>query len=173
MVERLPEVNEQLLGNIPRLEPVRANPLALGAARGPGREPERRRGQARHRARRSHPEGGGRLRRPRKPGQRAARAVDTLRGRGERYDARVLEALCRAVRKGSAHEEVRELPIAALRVGMVFLEDVKLTTGALLCARGYEVTTSFLARAQNFRAGSVKEPVRVRVPPPEDDPATA
>jgi len=58
---------------------------------------------------------------------------------------------------------VRELPISGLRVGMVVAEDLKMVNGALLVARGFEVTESFVERARNFRPGSVKEPVRVIV----------
>lgn len=165
MVDRLPEVNEQLLRNIPRLEPVRA---ILGRASRrttsgdlPG-EPSAERDI----------ELAARILRVtldydvlETQGTAPVRAVDTLRGRGDRYDSRVLEAFAVLFGSGSAaHEELRELPISALRVGMVFVQDVKLTTGAMLCARGYEVTDTFLARARNFRPGSVKEPVHVRVP---------
>ncbi|MBN1606128.1 MAG: hypothetical protein JW940_05820, partial [Polyangiaceae bacterium] len=59
--------------------------------------------------------------------------------------------------------EVRELPIAALRVGMVLTREVRLRSGMLLVARGYEVTQGLLARLRNFPAGSVEEPVRVNV----------
>jgi response regulator RpfG family c-di-GMP phosphodiesterase len=165
MVDRLPEVNEQLLGNIPRLEPVRAILGRIARRASPGELPTEP-GNPRT------VELGARILRValdfdvlETQGMSPARAVDTLRGRGDRYDPHVLEAFATLFGSGNAtHEELRELPISALRVGMVFVQDVKLTTGALLCARGYEVTESFLARARNFRPGSVKEPVRVRVP---------
>jgi response regulator RpfG family c-di-GMP phosphodiesterase len=165
MVDRLPEVNEQLLGNIPRLEPVRAI-LARVARRSTPSEPWSESGPERT------IELGACILRVvldfdvlEGQGMPAARAVETLRGRGGRYDSRVLDAFAVLFGTGSAtHEEVRELPLSALRVGMVFDQDVKLSAGSLLCARGYEVTESFLARARNFRPGSVKEPVRVRVP---------
>jgi response regulator RpfG family c-di-GMP phosphodiesterase len=163
MVDRLPEVTEQLLGNIPRLEPVRA--ILTRAAKRIAAELPTESGDKRT------VELGARMLRValdfdvlENQGTAPARAIDTLRGRGDRYDARVLEAFAELFGKGTAQEVVRELPMSALKVGMVFLDDVKLTTGALLCARGYEITASFLARAGNFRAGSVKEPVRVRVP---------
>jgi response regulator RpfG family c-di-GMP phosphodiesterase len=169
MVDRLPEVTEQLLGNIPRLEPVRAI-LSRAAKRTAGEVPGEQ-GDKRT------IELGARMLRValdfdvlENQGSAPARAIDTLRGRGDRYDTRVLDAFAELFGSGTAQEVVRELPLAALKIGMVFLEDVRLATGALLCARGYEVTASFLARAQNFRAGSVKEPIRVRVPP-EAEPA--
>ena len=179
MVDRLPEITDQLLGNIPRLEPVRSilsraakrpastaamNAVVAGEVTAGGGDKQT-------------IELGARMLRVtldfdvlESQGASPARAVDTLRGRGERYDARVLDAFAELFGRGTAQEVVRELPLGALKVGMVFLEDVRLTNGALLCARGYEVTSSFLARAQNFRTGSVKEPIRVRVPPEADAP---
>jgi hypothetical protein len=49
---------------------------------------------------------------------------------------------------------------------MVCADDVKMLNGTLLVARGYEVTASFLERIRNFRAGTVKEPLRVIVAKP-------
>ena len=74
-------------------------------------------------------------------------------------------AVCGGVSTG---ETVHEVSLAALKPGMVFATDVKLTNGTLFVARGYEVTESFLARIENFRAGSIREPVRiiVRAPAP-------
>jgi len=170
MVDRLPEITEQLLANIPRLEPVRAI-LTRIAKRIPAEIP----------ADKQAIELGARVLRVtldfdvlEAQGSSPSRAMDTLRGRGDRYDARVLDAFAELYGKGTAQEVVRELPLSALKAGMVFLEDVKLTTGALLCARGYEINASFLARAQNFRPGSVKEPIRVRVPAePDPTPPTS
>jgi hypothetical protein len=46
-------------------------------------------------------------------------------------------------------------------------QDVMMTSGALLVARGYELTGSLLERLRNFRPGTVREPIRVqlRIPP--------
>jgi hypothetical protein len=44
---------------------------------------------------------------------------------------------------------------------MVFARDVKMVTGTLFVARGYEVTESFLERLKNLRPGSLKEPLKV------------
>ncbi|HEV8548330.1 MAG TPA: HD domain-containing phosphohydrolase [Polyangiaceae bacterium] len=168
MVERLPEVTEQLLAHIPRLDPVRAILARVAKRAMPGELPsepgEKRTLELSTRLLRVALD----FDELEAQGSAPARAIDTLRGRGDRYDARVLDTFADLFGRGAAQEIVRELPLAALKAGMVFLEDVRLTTGALLCARGYEVTTSFLARAQNFRSGSVKEPIRVRVPPEPD-----
>jgi FixJ family two-component response regulator len=95
-------------------------------------------------------------------GSRVA-ALDALRGRAEQYLPEALEALQALYGGTPRRTAVREVSLAALRVGMAFADDVKMTTGTLLVPRGYEVTASFLARVRNFRAGSVREPVRVVV----------
>jgi hypothetical protein len=72
--------------------------------------------------------------------------------------------------RGSAADKVdiREVPLRSLKVGMILLDDVKLVSGALLVARGFFVTESFLLRCANFKAGAVKEPLRVVVPPEQE-----
>ena len=71
-----------------------------------------------------------------------------------------------ALRGGSGPRSgVREVTLAVLCVGMVFVDDVKTSTGTLLVARGFEVTQGFLERARNFKPGMVKEPLRVVVRP--------
>ena len=87
--------------------------------------------------------------------------LNTLRGRPERYDAEVLEAFAALQQVSSTRDEVREVALAGLRVGMSFVDDVRMCAGQLLAARGFEVTRGFLERARNFRTGMVKEPIRV------------
>lgn len=160
MADRTPDVTEKLLANIPRLEPVRAilaryakfgRPMSLaGADASPLIDI------------------GVRLLHAalhfdtlESRGMRATDAVATLRGRGNAHDPAILDALV-AVR-GGGDIIVKELRLAGLAVGMVFAEDVELSGGALLCARGCEVTTGFLERVRNLRPGSVVEPLRVIV----------
>jgi CheY-like chemotaxis protein len=88
-------------------------------------------------------------------------ALDTMRGRAEHYDPEILLALAEAQRVQGGREQVRELPLSGLRVGMTVLEDLKTKSGTLLVARGYEITPEFLERVHNFNRGAVKEPVRV------------
>jgi CheY-like chemotaxis protein len=76
-------------------------------------------------------------------------AFEILRSQRGRHDPAVLDALA-AARKGASADTVEELPVSALRPGMVFAEDVRLVSGPLLVARGGEVTASFLARAANY-----------------------
>jgi response regulator RpfG family c-di-GMP phosphodiesterase len=163
MVDRVPDVTEQLLGNIPRLELVRGILMRFAKAQ---------------RADESLPDDpvkrtielGARLLRVaydydvlEAQGFASQRAIDTLRGRTHRYDAAMLTKLSELRAGVTAREELRELPLAALREGMVLVDDLRLLNGALLAARGHEITAGFLQRAKNFRPGSVKEPVRVMV----------
>ncbi|MEM7447135.1 MAG: response regulator [Myxococcota bacterium] len=91
-------------------------------------------------------------------------AVATLRNRKNRGDPSVLDALAQTQDEAESDREVQELPIAALRSGMVFAEDVRTESGTLLVARGHEVSASFVSRARSFRRGYVREPVRVVLP---------
>jgi len=160
MVERSPDVTEQLLGHIPRLESVRE---ILSAQAQPYRKHD------------------GELTASQRLIQRGAQllkmavaldtleaqgvsgqlALETLKGRAEQYDPEVLTAACEIGGGQTGGETIREVSLAALKPGMVFASDVKLTTGTLFVARGYEVTESLLERLKNFRAGSVQEPVKV------------
>ena len=161
LVEHSRVVAERLLGAIPTLEAVRAildgHPVAAPRdARDPAAEVER-------------------LRRARallrlvldyealeEQGVAPCRAIDTLRGRPGRYDPELLEALSACCGAGAVREEVLELPVIALRAGMVLLEDVKSRAGVLLAVRGQEITSAFAERVHRF-GGPVCEPVRVVV----------
>jgi response regulator RpfG family c-di-GMP phosphodiesterase len=162
-VARLPIVTERLLGNIPRLEAVRA---ILAKAARPYYHNE---------SLPSDPDkalvarGANILKvvldfdSLETQGNSAERAIDTLRGRTQSYDVETLEAFA-TIRCGTMQkDDVRELPLAGIREGMVLADDLKMTNGTLLAARGYEVTTSFVERARHFRPGTVKGLVRVIV----------
>lgn len=161
-VSRVPAATEQLLDNIPRLETVRA--IVAAAAR------PRRGGPASDDSEQRLIDRAGEVLRVavdldelETQGQDAALAADVLLGRTERYDPEVLEALAALRRGGTNRAEVREVPVSGLKVGMTFAEDVTMSSGTLLVARGYEVTAGFLKRMQNFRPGVLREPLRVCV----------
>lgn len=163
MVERAPQISEQLLANIPRLEVVRA---ILAARAQPNRAfaagelgVEQR--SVRH---------GTELLKVvsdfdalEVQGLSAAQALEVLKGRPDEYKPEVLLALQEVCGSQPSADCIREVSLAGLEPGMVFATDVKMTTGALFVSRGYEVTESFLARLKNFRAGSVKEPFKVLI----------
>jgi response regulator RpfG family c-di-GMP phosphodiesterase len=162
MVKRLPVVTEQLLANIPRLEPVREI-LA-------------------HKELRFDGEGGGKKGTDLSLGGRMlkialdydvleaqgnsiALALDTLRGRKGLYDPDLLTSFASVLGGRQAEAVIQELPLGRLRAGMVFLDDVRTVSGGLLVAHGHEVTDSLLERMRNFsRNVSLKEPFRVQVP---------
>lgn len=148
-VRRLPEVVEEILNNIPRLEPVREI----------------------LRYQNKHFDGGGfpadgvsgdaipwgaralkvvlDLDELESQGQTASLAFDTMRGRIGRYDPAILETLAE-FRKSEPRAEVRELPLHRLQAGMVLAQDVRTSKGMLFIARGQEVTPSLLARLRNL-----------------------
>ncbi|HEX3761409.1 MAG TPA: HD domain-containing phosphohydrolase [Kofleriaceae bacterium] len=165
VVVRAPEVTEQLLANIPRLEAVRAM-LALHL-RPPPRNPA------------ADPstqliELGAHLLRV---------AVDLvalepmcsdptrspfaeLGVQTELYDPEVLAAVDELYgeRATAPRFTVKTFATANLDVGMVLAEDVRLSNGALLVARGFEVTASFLERLRNFPPGVFDDEFKIAVP---------
>jgi CheY-like chemotaxis protein len=161
MVDRVPAVTDQLLAHIPRLESVReiiqasAQPTPRVLPEDPGKLfITRAAGILRLALDTDVLEAQGNTRQV---------AIDTLRGRGKHLPE-ALDAWARLSGEKSG-EDIRDLPISQLRPGMIFMDDVNLTVGTLLAARGYEVTRSFVARAHNFRPGTIREPVRVLIPP--------
>ncbi|HRD66349.1 MAG TPA: response regulator [Candidatus Competibacter sp.] len=156
MAERIPVVTGQLLGSIPRLEPVlailenrdkpyRFNPAELDTVR----------------------VGGPILKLVAdfdtliNQGNPAQLALDTLRGRRGWYDPALLDAFV-AIRSTTGQRRViKEVAVLALQVGMVFAEDVRTKTGALLVTRGHEVTPGLLERLCNLQDARALPPVKV------------
>jgi CheY-like chemotaxis protein len=159
MVARAPAMTEQLLANIPRLENVRAM-LALHV-----RPPRR---QANADSTTQLIELGAHLLRiaidldavERGAMDRTIPPVDQLIAR-ERYDPEVLDAAERMYREHPRDRVIKTVSAPTLRVGMILAEDVRLATGNLLVARGYEVTASFIERIKNFPPGMFAGEFRV------------
>jgi CheY-like chemotaxis protein len=165
MVARAPQVTEQLVRNIPRLEMV-AEILAAYP------KPLRRPGATREDPRKQQVELGAQLLRTAldfdaldSQGNSAALAIDTMRSRVDRYEVATLNALAELRGAQGPRLGVREVYLSVLCSGMVFVDDVKTTSGILLVARGFEVTPGFLERARNMKPGTVKEPLRVVMRP--------
>jgi hypothetical protein len=59
---------------------------------------------------------------------------------------------------------VREVPLRAIKLGMTFVDDVRMANGTLLVPRGFVVTPAFLERARHFD-GNVREPLKVLLGP--------
>jgi CheY-like chemotaxis protein len=163
MVLRAPEITEQLLANIPRLEAVRAM-LALHL-RPPPRNPS------------ADPtthliELGAHLLRvaidlealeTMRSDQNRVQVADLLM-RTDRYDPEVLKAVERLYHEQPPRCVVRAITMHELRIGMVLADDYRLVTGALLVSRGHEVTASFIERIKNFPRGTCAEEFRVLAP---------
>jgi len=157
MVARLPAVTEQLLGNIPRLETVRA---ILAAYPRPPNQATQRDGTTfrdaailRLAVDFDSLEG---------QGLAVDAAFDILRSRGDLYEPAVLDALV-ALHGVRAREVVKEVGVAGLQVGMILVDDIVREDGMLLLARGAEMAAGVIERMRNFRPGTVREPIRVSV----------
>lgn len=157
MVARMPLVLERVFANIPRLEEIQLVLQAAGAPF-PPESPD------------VAPRQGGVLAVALAfddavaGGMPSHVAVDTLRGRAGRYRSDALEALVAHVGVAPALEVI-ELPLQRLKVGMELADELRTTTGLLLVGRDYVVTESLLARLANYRQGTIREPLRVRVHP--------
>ncbi len=162
MVSRVPAITERLLSSIPRLDGIRG---MLASYHKP----------VTHIAGRAADEPRSDVRRGADllavatdfealtaQGQPTCHAVDVMRGRAGRYHPGVLDALGVLYGNSDSGDSVQEVSLGGLRVGTIFAEDVTLTSGALLAARGFEVTENFVERARNFK-GMVREPIRVVV----------
>lgn len=156
LVAKIPAVTEQLLAHIPRLEGVRG--ILAAAARPPGPPKAGLEDLGAHLLRVASDFDQLEAR-----GGPAPVAIDILRGRTGAYSVPVLEALD-AVRGKVRAADVLELPLLMLKPGMVVAEDVRMTNGALLVARGFEITPGLLARLRHYAPGQILEPYRVKAP---------
>jgi CheY-like chemotaxis protein len=167
-VARVPEITDQLLANIPRLEDVRA---ILSASMKTyfhfdalEDEYDARMARAGHVLKAAadfdalettH--------------RSTVAAIEIMRGQVNDYDAAVLAALPVLLGPGSTHEQ-REVPFADLKVGMIVAEDVHIDGATLLAARGLELTPGMVERMQNMRRDtSARTRVKVLVPCVQDE----
>ena len=157
-LQRLPELVEEILDNIPRLEPVREILRYQDKHfNGSGFPADSVAGEA-------IPWGARALKvildfdTLESEGHPLSLCFDTLRGRVGWYDPAILEAMAE-FRKSEPRAEVRELPITHLQAGMILAQDVRTTKGILFIARGQEVTPSLQAKlrnlAQSFHSGEL------------------
>lgn len=162
-VQALPQVTEQLLGSIPRLEDVReilagfARPIqgSPGGACDPHDQPVQ---FATQLLRIAHDYDV-----LESQGQSAERALAALGHRQPGYPKEVLAALTALRVRSKAIEDVRELRLVELRPGMLLAEDVTMSNGMLLVARGYEITARLLERLHHLPRGFTKDKFMVVV----------
>lgn len=166
IMDKLPEVTEQLLANIPRLEPVRE---ILRYQRkhydGHGLPDDQACGN-------SIPWGARALKAAtdldvlEAQGFEGATVLDALRARTGWYDPAILEAFQRQRGNQRRDGAVMQVPLHQVQTGMIFAEDVKTRLGLLLIARGQEVTPSLVQRIKNLAMTSkISDPVLVVLPP--------
>ncbi len=91
-------------------------------------------------------------------------AIQGLRRRATRFGGELVEQFAKHLGAGSGLAEARSLPLRSVTVGMVIMQDVRTQMGTLLVPRGYEVTSAFLERIQNFGPELLGEIVAVTVP---------
>jgi response regulator RpfG family c-di-GMP phosphodiesterase len=93
-------------------------------------------------------------------------AVQTLRRRSSRYTENLIEQFARYLGAGSGKSEARQIPLRAIKPGMVIAQDIRTQQGTLLVPRGFEVTSLFMDRSRNFGPELLDEVIRVVVPAP-------
>jgi response regulator RpfG family c-di-GMP phosphodiesterase len=92
--------------------------------------------------------------------------ISIMRSRKGKYDATLLVSFAQMHESDTADKVAMELSLRSLRAGMVLLDDLFMSNGTLLASRGYEITEQFIERAENWRRGAVREPIRVAPPRP-------
>jgi hypothetical protein len=97
-------------------------------------------------------------------------AVAALQAQRRRYDPTLLDALARAKAR-VASLRCFELGLDEVQQGMFLANDILSTSGVVLVPRGHEVTPGLLQRLRSFAAGTVREPIAVRVPTGPNQPA--
>ncbi len=76
--------------------------------------------------------------------------LDALRAQKSWFDPDIIDAYENVASSGGAEETIRGVTLQELRTGMVFTEDVKSRNGLLLVASGQECNVSLLERIQNY-----------------------
>jgi response regulator RpfG family c-di-GMP phosphodiesterase len=161
MVERMPAIAEQVVGSIPRLEPVLAilrYQYKNYNGSGPPRDEV---------AGQDIPWGARALKLATDldalTGEHTPRsaALRALRGRIGVYDPALLDLLG-GIRESGQEADIQEIGLKEVRTGMIFAEDVKTRRGGLILARGQQATPGVIERLNNFSLTvGVQEPFKV------------
>jgi response regulator RpfG family c-di-GMP phosphodiesterase len=160
--QRYPQVGQDIIGRIPRLETV-AESIGLQQTRV---DEYRSNG-----TRRQLPLGARILKAVIDFEERSAAGLDPravlreMQARRGWYDPQVLEALGEAVERLEHGTIEHELSLSELSSGMIVNQAVKTAKGVLLMEKGQEITFSHLLRLLNFsKFEPIPEPIRVLVP---------
>jgi CheY-like chemotaxis protein len=159
--DRLPELTDQLLAHIPRLETVR---VMLARAQDPFRPPKC-----------TPPESeadlvsrGAALIRVaaafdalRQGGLAAADVISTMLADPARFDEPAVQALKELYGQAEDARKLQHVALRSLQPGMILAEDLFSSSGMLLVARGFEVTSTCLERLRNFKPDALHEKIWV------------
>jgi CheY-like chemotaxis protein len=91
-------------------------------------------------------------------------AIQTLRGRQDRYGAVTLEKFAQQVGADANADEVRLIPLELVRPGMTFVDDLRTSFGALLVPQGFVVTRSLIERIRGLGREMGNKKIRMLVP---------
>lgn len=162
MIDRLPELTEQLLGNIPRLDAVRRI-LRYQQKHydGEGSPSDAVRGE-------ELPWGARALKVifdldvVETQGNSTETALSILHSRAGWYDPLILKSVAEACGSSTDQGQTKEVALRDVQPGMVFAQDVRTAWGLLLIARGQEVTPGLLERIWNLSSAlGISDSVRV------------
>jgi len=153
MVAAVPDATQRILGHVPRLEGVQQILADVGRPfRGEGPPPSM----------------GGRMLRIvadydelESRGTTRPAVLATMRGRDGVYDRQLLDAYALARGPSEPVDEIVEVRLIDLQVGMTLADDVRHRNGSLLIARGYKVTAALIDRLEHLPRGHLREPLRV------------
>ena len=166
MIARIPQVNRQVLENVPRLDPILEIYDWLDKNFDGSGEPKSKiRGE-------DIPLGARILRvalrveQLQSLGFAPSRIMDDMRAQEGVYDPQIIEMVGSVVDDAGNDAGVRGVTAIELRTGMVLKEEVRASNGLLLVAGGQEVTVSLLERIHNYNdTVGLKLPMWVEVPP--------
>ena len=160
LAQGVPEVAAQLLGRIPRLEPVLQILAALTRAKDKVAQLEEGRTVTATRILLLVTDFDALI----SQGHSIETAVQILLQRGERYGTKLVKDFATHLGASGGDMQTIEIPLRQVRPGMTILQDVRTELGMLLIARGFEVTERFTERIRNFGPGLLAEKVAVRMP---------
>ncbi len=151
----VPKVAEQLLHNIPRLEPVLKILAQVNQPHGKGSSD------------RTIPLGARILKivmdfdRLKARGGSSRFAVDCLRQDKEHYDQALLEVFARLQGVGEEDDAVQEMPLRQVKVGMILKDELRTKSGLLLAGHNFVVTETFLQRVKHIEPALLHQVVKV------------
>lgn len=152
----VPKVAEQLLRNIPRLEPVLEILAQIDKPLGKNGELSQ-----------TVPLGARILKiaidfdRLKARGGSGRFALDALRRDKEHYDQALLEAFARSQGVGEEDNALQEIPLHQVKVGMILKDELRTKSGLLIAGYDFEVTETFLARVRHIDPSLLNKVVKV------------